>query len=139
MSDKRYIAAHRGAWYDSLDETNMIAFAEIETDEDEVVERVPFKWEVCSTCEGRGKHVNPNVDAHGITGDEWAEWGDEEQSAYLGGRYDVTCYECGGRRVVAVPDFDRITDEARRRDIEEHLISVEMYAAERANENEKGY
>ena len=59
---------------------------------------VPARFEVCSTCKGKGSHVNPSIDSHGITGDEWDEWGYEEQDAYMNGAYDVTCNECNGKR-----------------------------------------
>lgn len=61
------------------------------------------KMEVCSTCCGTGKHVNPSIDSHGITASEWAEeWDEEGREAYLSGAYDVTCYECGGSNVVPI-------------------------------------
>lgn len=73
---------------------------------------IPAKYEVCGTCSGKGNHVNPSIDAHGITSEEWAnDWDDEDREAYHEGRYDVQCYECGGQRVVPVPNEDRATPE----------------------------
>lgn len=60
---------------------------------------IPFEWEVCGTCRGKGQHVNPSIDAHGITAEEWDQWSYEEQEEYRNGYYDVPCYECKGRRV----------------------------------------
>ena len=61
---------------------------------------LPFRWEVCGTCRGKGRHVNPAIDAdHGITPEEFAEDPDFAED-YFSGVYDVPCSECGGRRVV---------------------------------------
>ncbi len=65
--------------------------------------RLPFKYQVCPTCDGKGSHVNPSIDSHGISADEFYEDPDFGES-YFRGDYDVTCYECKGDRVV--PGFD---------------------------------
>jgi len=81
---------------------------ENEDGDTEVVE-LPAYYEVCPRCEGKGKHVNPSIDEHGITEEEWEhDWDEESREAYLSGRYDVTCHECGGKRVVKVVDEDWI-------------------------------
>lgn len=74
--------------------------------------KIPAKFEVCDTCRGKGTHVNPNIDGHGISAEEWngPDWDQEEQEAYMSGRYDVTCYECKGERVVKAVDWDRLKD-----------------------------
>ena len=81
-------------------------------DDDEEVE-IPSRFEVCDRCAGRGTHVNPNIDGHGITADEWwgPDWDDESREMYLSGGYDVTCQECDGARVVLVPDLERLERE----------------------------
>lgn len=58
------------------------------------------RFAVCPTCEGRGTHVNPSIDAHGITAEEMDELGDDFREDYMGGVYDVACAECNGLRVV---------------------------------------
>jgi len=82
----------------------------VEQGDEEVEEEValPTKYEVCGRCEGKGTHVNPNIDGHGISQEEWdgPNWDQEEQEAYMSGRYDVSCYECHGTRVVKVVDWD---------------------------------
>ena len=88
-----------GPWYDSLDEKAMTAAVAI-IDGGNVT--IPVQWAVCPTCDGAGAHVNPSIDAGGISPEEFANDPDFEE-AYRSGRYDVPCYECGGRRVVAVP------------------------------------
>ncbi len=71
---------------------------------------IPAHYVVCDRCEGTGSHVNPSVDGHGITSDEMAELGDEFLSDYLGGVYDVACYECHGKNVVLVADESACSD-----------------------------
>jgi hypothetical protein len=69
------------------------------------------KFEVCHRCRGTGTHVNPAVDGHGISPEEFAEDPDFEE-AYFSGVYDVRCEECNGDRVVPVPDPERNSPEA---------------------------
>lgn len=59
--------------------------------------------EICPTCQGRGSHVNPSIDAHGISGEEMSEDPDFAE-AYFNGAFDVTCAECHGESVVPVPE-----------------------------------
>lgn len=70
-----------------------------EDDEDEL--KLPARYEVCRRCDGKGTHVNPAVDGHGISPEEFVEDPDFEE-AYFSGRYDVNCYECSGKCVVLV-------------------------------------
>ena len=64
--------------------------------------KLPTRFEVCDRCSGHGTHVNPAIDGHGVTADEWNDWGEESQSMYLSGGYDVSCHECDGMRVVLI-------------------------------------
>lgn len=80
-------------------------------DENEDVPSVvlPSKYEVCDVCDGRGRIVNPSIDGHGITREEFdndPEFFDD----YRRGVYDINCPECGGLRVVCVLDEARCTD-----------------------------
>ena len=81
------------------------------------VERVltlPGKYEVCDRCRGKGTHVNPSIDEHGITQEEF----DQDpgfQEDYMSGVYDVQCYECKGERVVMVIDRELMVDHPRVR------------------------
>lgn len=82
-----------------------------ENDEcEEMTITLPAKYEVCGTCGGEGKHVNPGVDSHGISPDEFREDPDFAED-YFGGVYDVTCGTCRGKRVVAVVDEGRADPE----------------------------
>lgn len=80
----------------------------IEDDDADVEFKVtlPAKFEVCGTCNGRGKHVNRNIDGNGLTAEDFAEDPDFEE-AYFRGDYDVPCEECNGARVVPVVDREQ--------------------------------
>ena len=69
---------------------------------------LPGKFEVCDRCEGRGKHVNPAIDEHGLSRDDFDQDPDFEE-AYFSGRYDVRCYDCNGLRVMPVVDEQKLT------------------------------
>src|SRR5512146_1402066 len=107
----------RGKWYASFDERRMTATILVINDEteDEEEREIPVEFQMCDLCEGKGKHVNPGVDQHGISPEEFAEDPDFYED-YRSGVYDVACYKCGGRRVVPVPS----TVEDRK--IVEHII-----------------
>lgn len=89
---------------------------------------------ICSRCDGEGHTVNPSID--GFTMDEiYEDFGpdaDEFIDDYLGGRYDVTCDECGGRGIVVKVDETRcdpaLLAEYQR---QEHEVA-ESYAMQRA-------
>lgn len=127
--DHRILAKTVGNWYERLDPKRMIAVATLymsdpRDGEYEEEREIPVKWELCPTCEGKGSHVNPSIDSHGISPEEFAEDPDFEIE-YRRGFYDVPCYECGGRRVVPVPfskqdreDVDRTMRERRAVEIE---------------------
>lgn len=59
---------------------------------------------VCPTCGGKGTHVNPSIDSHGLSSDDFYSDPDFEE-AYFNGYYDVTCYRCNGRNVVDEVDY----------------------------------
>jgi RecJ-like exonuclease len=104
-SDSRVRAGSRGDWFKSFDEKRQVATITIidcDTDSEEDF-TVPVKMEVCPTCEGRGKHTNPSIDAGGLSREDFEEDPDFREE-YMNGMYDVTCYECNGKRVVPVID-----------------------------------
>lgn len=47
-------------------------------------------------CEGEGTTVNPNIDAHGLTAEDFREDPDFAEN-YFSGTYDVPCRACGGK------------------------------------------
>ena len=69
-------------------------------------EPLPYVFEVCPVCRGKGSHVNPSIDASGLTAEDFHD--DPEFSEhYREGLYDQTCNRCGGMRVVQVVDRDQ--------------------------------
>jgi hypothetical protein len=59
--------------------------------------------EMCSRCDGNGTHGNPAFD--GTTTEWWLEgdpFGDDLEEYMHGDRYDVSCEECDGERIVKV-------------------------------------
>jgi len=67
--------------------------------------QLPSKRIVCPRCKGEGTHVNPNVDGHGISSEDFDADPDFREN-YFNGVYDVSCEECKGNKVV-----DEIDDE----------------------------
>lgn len=102
-----------------------------EENDEMTVLSLPGRFEVCPRCSGKGSYVNPAIDGHGITAEEWArDWDDESKAAYLDGRYDVACALCHGERVIMVPNrdtadldvlkiYDDALDQERRWDAED--------------------
>lgn len=74
--------------------------------------KLPYKWEVCSVCNGEGKHVNPSVDAGGISAEQFHD-DPEFAEDYFSGAYDVQCQCCHGRTTERVIDLDRMKPEHR--------------------------
>ena len=50
---------------------------------------IPSTVEVCHLCRGKGSHVNPDIDSHGITGSEMEELGEDFREAYSSGAYAI--------------------------------------------------
>jgi hypothetical protein len=81
--------------------------------EEEVKVEIPARYEVCPLCRGKGSHVNPSIDSHGLSREDFdADPGFKED--YFSGVYDVACYECGGRNVVLTMVTDKLTPEQER-------------------------
>lgn len=78
----------------------------------EIEIELPGKFEVCTRCEGRGKHVNPAVDGNGLSQEDFDQDPDFKED-YLAGRYDIECEECQGQRVVLVADEAKMTPEEK--------------------------
>ena len=73
---------------------------------------VPAKFEVCSRCQGKGTHVNPNVDGHGLSREDFDQDPDFERD-YFAGVFDVRCAECKGERVVLEPNWDQMIERQK--------------------------
>lgn len=74
---------------------------------------LPAKYEVCESCRGEGKHVNPAIDGNGLSQEDFDQDPDFEE-AYFSGVYDIQCLECKGARVVAKLDYEAMNDRGRR-------------------------
>lgn len=112
-----------------------------EIDVEETIE-LPGKYEVCDRCQGKGSHTNPAIDGNGITSEEWwgPDWDDESREDYMNGFYDVSCYECHGKRVVLEVDENRCDKEL----LKEYYADMdrkarEDYADRRTRWAEDGY
>jgi hypothetical protein len=70
---------------------------------------LPWRWDVCPVCDGKGRHVNPNIDCNGLTAEDFAEDPDFAED-YRRGCYDQPCNRCRGRTTVPVVDEERCTE-----------------------------
>jgi len=113
-----------------VDEKNMRATVIVEGED---VGTVSVRYEVCQTCQGRGTHVNPSIDADGLSLHEIEP---KFAADYFSGRYDVCCAECQGKRVVARPDPDQESDAMQQ--YWEAVEADRAYALERAAERAMG-
>jgi hypothetical protein len=111
-NDGRVRAGQRGDWWQSLDERRMQATITVTSDDGDTEwdEEVPFNYGVCPTCDGTGSHVNPSVDAGGISAEDFYEDPGFAED-YMAGVYNVPCYQCKGRRVVPVMARDNVKPE----------------------------
>ncbi len=67
------------------------------------VPKGPYKWIVCDLCQGKGKVVNPSIDASGLTAEDFHEDPDLAEN-YRSGMYDIQCPRCGGRTTIPSPE-----------------------------------
>lgn len=72
------------------------------------------KFIVCPVCGGRGSTVNPNIDAHGLTREDFDEDPDFADD-YRSGAYDVQCRACLGERVVTEERVEELASNAEDR------------------------
>lgn len=86
-----------------FDQNKMIITFEYDDGENEPIEyTLQCDFVVCEYCRGQGKYVNPSIDSHGISPEEF----DEDPSFredYFSGRFDVKCQACKGQRVLPEP------------------------------------
>lgn len=64
---------------------------------------LPIKWAVCPVCDGKGSHVNPSIDANGLSREQFEDDPDFAEQ-YWNGTYDQTCTRCKGRTTVPIVD-----------------------------------
>ena len=143
--DHRYSGQARRTYYQGkFDEQAMTLTVTYDDSdqEEEVSFPLPAVYEVCETCDGRGKHVNPSIDDEGISVEQFAEDPDFEES-YRSGHYDVPCYECQGLRVVPRVDEDKIKQGSEEvqsvfKKWQEALEEEDRYRRERESERRYG-
>lgn len=73
---------------------------------------LPTTWAVCEVCEGKGTHVNPSIDAGGISAEDFHD-DPEFAESYFRGDYDQPCNHCRGRTTVQAVDWDALTVSQR--------------------------
>lgn len=93
-----------------------------------------YRWEICDRCRGHGKHVNPNVDGHGLSREDFDEDPDFAEN-YFSGMYDVSCHDCGGLGRVKVPIVSRLSFGEKRELVAERRRA--QWAAESAWERRR--
>jgi hypothetical protein len=89
------------------------------------------KFEVCGQCSGSGKVVNPQIDAGGLTYEDFHEDPDFEER-YFSGAYDITCPSCSGDRVEAIPQFPEWLQKLIEERDKEEWDHISETCAERA-------
>lgn len=92
--------------------------------------KFPAHFTVCGTCEGRGTHVNPSIDSNGISEEDFEQDPDFRES-YFAGRYDVTCVECGGKRVTPAINHETLSP-AQAADFAAYVKAEDARAADEA-------
>lgn len=58
--------------------------------------------ELCPACGGEGSVVDPAIDRHGLTHEDFDDDPDFADG-YFSGRYDITCPVCEGEKIVRAP------------------------------------
>lgn len=113
-------------------------------DGDILTHEVTARYDVCVHCEGHGTILNPSIAQHAYSQEEFAESFDEEEAEEYfrrGGRYDITCPDCKGLRVVLVPDWDAPDAAALKDEYEalQHERAENAYADMITRRGEMGY
>jgi hypothetical protein len=86
----------------------MVEFTVTNDDGEDITHELPSRFEVCSRCDGHGTHLTPSIGEYAYSEEEFNEAfdDDEDREAYFerGGKYDVRCETCHGKRVEEVVD-----------------------------------
>ena len=109
-----------------------ITFTMTAEDESEIDVELPAKYEVCSRCNGEGKHDHPAF-SNGFSSEDMDEDPDFLES-YFRGDYDVMCEECKGRTTVLCVDEDACKAQGLEKEMETYF---EMRREERAYKRER--
>lgn len=98
---------------------------------DDIEIPLPMKWGVCPVCNGEGRHVNPSIDAGGLSAEDFDQDPDFAE-AYMAGAYDQVCNRCEGRTTVPVVNEDAIPAEQLKAWRKQERELAECRAQERA-------
>lgn len=123
--DRRDSASSK-RWWDRLEGLTayMKDYTQGEDEDGEpILIRIPVELIVCTSCDGKGSYVNPNIDRNGIDPDDF-DLDPEFFEEYRGGVFDIQCAHCYGLRVIPVP----IEEEMRKR-VQEGLDEEAEYQA----------
>jgi hypothetical protein len=71
-------------------------------------------WMICPACHGNGTHVNPNIDAGGITASEMHD-DPEFLEQYMSGVYDQPCDVCSGSGKIREGKLEELAQNAEDR------------------------
>lgn len=71
-------------------------------------------WMICPACSGDGHCVNPNIDSHGLTAEDFAEDPDFAED-YRNGTYDVRCEACKGSGKIRESHLEVLHEHAEDR------------------------
>lgn len=138
--DARVRAREQRTGIERLDERRMVALLRFHDSEEdgEVEGEIHCRFEVCPTCGGRGSHVNPSIDAQGLSAEDFAE-DPEFAESYHSGLYHVPCYGCAGVRVVPVPEPRTPAEHLLFEKYQRWARAEADYAAQVAHERAMGY
>jgi hypothetical protein len=84
------------------------------SDDDSKVKKGETTYEVCPVCNGLGQTVNPNIDAHGLTAEDFRDDPDFKQE-YFSGMYNIACGACKGKRVITKERLEELEQNAEDR------------------------
>lgn len=74
------------------------------------------KWIICQVCEGEGTTVNPNIDANGLTRDDFDDDPTFKED-YMSGVFDISCRACSGTGKMRPERMDELREAAAERRI----------------------
>lgn len=90
---------------------------------------LPYVWEICGHCSGEGMS---SAYLGAFTWDELNEKGEEFIEDYFAGNYDRGCDCCEGSGKIAVVNYDRLSDDQKKRWDEKCEAEWEIEAERRA-------
>ena len=133
MVDRRDLASSE-RWWTWTDGriAHMRGYGTEDADGEPIYTAIAVNLIVCTTCDGRGAYVNPNIDRHGLSREDFED--DPDFAAdYRSHVYDVRCEHCEGANVIPVP-----TDPQELKMVQECLQDRQESYAEMEAERRMG-